>query len=343
MNIYQNGGNLLMVRVRDAVITGICAMMVVQDQMTIGVMMTVSYIAGYLAQPFSNIVSSVNTIQDSAIAYQRLDAIMSHEDNSAAVNGIDSVRSIEFERVAFKYPGAVSPMVLHDCSLKIPIGKSLAIVGRSGCGKSTLLKLLSGSYLPMAGKVIINDMPLPTVREDDYTSQLGFVVQNGTLYSASILENIGFSDEAPDRKKAKEAAALACIDDFIESLPMGYDTKIGTTGIQLSGGQAQRIFIARALYRNPPILILDEATSSLDAITEARIMENVFHFCKGRTLIVAAHRLSTVRNADRIVVIDNGAIVEEGNHAELMEHQGRYAELVKNQISRPAETTFYTK
>lgn len=333
MKIYQNGGNLLMIRIRDAVITGICAMMVVEDQMTIGIMMTVSYIVGYLAQPFSNIVSSVNTLQDSSISYQRLDAVLRHNIDRSG-KSIEEVRFITLKDLTFKYPGSTSDIVLQGCNLEIPIGKSLAIVGRSGCGKSTLIKLLSGSYLPLKGEIKVNGLPLSKIDEDSYTSHLGIVMQNGTLFSTSILENIGFSDPVPDRQKVKEAAKLACIDEFIETLPMGYDTKIGNTGIQLSGGQAQRIFIARALYRNPPILILDEATSSLDAITEARIMDNVFRFCKGRTLIVAAHRLSTVRNADKIVVIQDGKISEEGRHQDLINNQGDYAELVRNQVGQ---------
>lgn len=343
LKIYQNGGNMLMVRVRDAVITGICAVLVTQDAMTIGIMMTVSYIAGYLAQPFSNIISSVNSVQDSIMAYQRLDGIIHCPSDERKDCKIQKVETLNLDHVTFKYPGATSPLVLNECSLQIEVGKSLAIVGESGCGKSTLLKLLTASYLPSTGKVSVNEYPLTDVEEDSFTSQFGIVMQNGTIYSTTILENIGFSDLNPDMDKVKEAARMACIDSFIESLPMGYNTRIGSSGLQLSGGQRQRIFIARALYRNPPILILDEATSSLDAITESRIMDNVFRYCKGRTLIIAAHRLSTVSNADKIVVMSNGKIAEEGTHSELMGYNGIYAGLIKKQIPQSEASDIYSQ
>lgn len=333
LNIYQSGGNQLLDRVRDALITGLCAMLVVDGEMTIGIMMTVSYISGHLKQPINNIKSSINDIQDSMMSYQRLDAIMSERENATGNNHkIDSIYGWGLREACFKYPGESSPFILDDCSIDIQIGKSLAIVGESGCGKSTLLKVLTGSFLPSGGDLIVNDKTFDGIDEESFSSHLGMVMQNGTIYSASIAENIGFSEMEPDMEKVRDAARLACIDGFIESLPMGYDTRIGTTGIQLSRGQSQRIFIARALYRNPPILILDEATSSLDANTEAKIMDNIFTFCKGRTLIVAAHRLSTVRNADKIIVIKNGTIAEEGNHRQLIDANGIYSSLIRNQM-----------
>lgn len=334
LNIYQKGGNLLMVRLRDVVITGLCAMMVVQDQMTLGIMMTVSYITGHLDQPFSNIIGSINSVQDSLMAYQRIYGVTSNFDKIKPRNKeIGNIESLKFENVSFKYPGGGSPWVLKECSLEIPIGQSIAIVGESGCGKSTLLKLISSSYIPQKGRITVNGQEKELLNEESYSSQLGIVMQSGSVFSATILENIGFSDMTPDIEKARKAAQMACIDEFIESLPMGYNTKIGKTGIELSGGQCQRLFIARALYRNPAILILDEATSSLDASTEARIMDNIFRYCEGRTLIVAAHRLSTVRNADKIVVIHDGIIAESGSHDRLVEHNGRYADLIKCQMA----------
>lgn len=334
LNIYQKGGNLLMVRLRDVVITGLCAMMVVQDQMTLGIMMTVSYITGHLDQPFSNIIGSINSVQDSLMAYQRIYGVTSNFDKIRPRHyEVGKIESLKFENVSFKYPGGGSPWVLKECNLEIPIGRSVAIVGESGCGKSTLLKLISSSYIPQKGRITVNGQEKELLNEEYYSSQLGIVMQSGSVFSATILENIGFSDMTPDIEKARKAAQMACIDEFIESLPMGYNTKIGKTGIELSGGQCQRLFIARALYRNPAILILDEATSSLDASTEARIMDNIFRYCEGRTLIVAAHRLSTVRNADKIVVIQDGGIAEAGSHEQLVEYNGRYADLIRCQVA----------
>lgn len=228
-------------------------------------------------------------------------------------------------------------MVLKGISMEIPQGSTVALVGASGCGKSTLIKLLLNLYVPTEGSVSAGGILLEPRFQEAWLSHCGLVSQSGTVFSTSILENIAISDPEPDRERAREVARIACIADFIDSLPMGYDTKLGVAGKELSGGQKQRLFIARALYRNPDILMLDEATSSLDAATEAAIVGNLRRHCKGKTLVIAAHRLSTIRDADRIVCMADGIVTESGTHGELMELDGEYAALIRRQLT-PEQT-----
>ena len=242
------------------------------------------------------------------------------------------MESIVLDNVSFRYPGYGSPYVVKDVSINIEIGKVTAFVGESGSGKSTLLKLLLGFFNVSQGTLCVNGTVMQQVKESSFLEKAAIVMQNGTLFSASIMQNIAIADTEPDPEKVAEAARIAGISEFIESLPMGYHTRIGKTGVELSGGQRQRIFIARAVYREPELLMLDEATSSLDAITEAEVMENIFRHFEGRTVIVAAHRLSTVRCADRILVMQKGRIVESGSHDELMSNDGYYRHLVKRQL-----------
>lgn len=332
MTLYQNGGHTLLVRIRDISITGICATLVVQEQMTLGVMMTVSYIAGRLAGPFGTIITSVNNVQDACMSYNRIEEIHSASMAKDEGRSIKSLESIVLDNVSFRYPGYGSPYVVKDVSINIEIGKVTAFVGESGSGKSTLLKLLLGFFNVSQGTLCVNGTVMQQVKESSFLEKAAIVMQNGTLFSASIMQNIAIADTEPDPEKVAEAARIAGISEFIESLPMGYHTRIGKTGVELSGGQRQRIFIARAVYREPELLMLDEATSSLDAITEAEVMENIFRHFEGRTVIVAAHRLSTVRCADRILVMQKGRIVESGSHDELMSNDGYYRHLVKRQL-----------
>lgn len=332
--LYQSGGNTLLVRIRDIVITGLSACMVVDGSMSIGIMMTISYIVGRLSVPFSSLLGSINNIQDATISYSRIEEIHNTAaDVSACGNQPFGLAPISFENVSFKYPGANCPQVLSDVSFVIRPNHTTAIVGESGCGKSTLIKLLLRFYLPTSGHIVIGDADTACVSDTSWASNVAAVLQNGKLFSGSILANISLSDEKPDREKAMFAARAACIDGFIDTLPMGLNTRIGKTGLELSGGQTQRILIARAIYKRPEVLILDEATSSLDAVTEARIMSNIYSIFRGKTLVVAAHRLSTVRNADNIVVFDNGRITEQGTHQELVGMDGVYRQLVQNQIA----------
>lgn len=334
VNLYNASGNDFIERLRDLSITGICATLVVQDQMTLGAMMTISYICGRLAVPFNNIVSMAATIQDANISYERLDEILSNQSQQPSTllpnknKGID----IQLCSVSFKYAGSTSPYALRDVSIHIPQGKTTALVGESGCGKTTLIKLLLGFYPPTNGAIYINNLSITNINTDDWLSRCGVVMQKGYIFSDSILHNIALSDEAPDLERVREAARMACIDEYFSSLPMGYNTRIGNCGIELSGGQQQRLLIARAIYKRPGFLVLDEATSSLDAHNESEIMHNLTSFNQGRTVVIAAHRLSTIMNADNIVLLDKGKVVEQGTHCELIARKGAYYQLVQKQM-----------
>lgn len=332
--LYQSGGNSLLVRLRDILIMGLCACLVIDGSMTIGLMMTVSYIVGRLSVPFNSFLNSINEVQDANLSYRRIEEI-----HDATVSPVEPDCSplmpecdITFSGVTFKYPGAGSPYVLNNINLTIPRGKTTALVGASGSGKSTLIKLIISFFTPVNGLISVGNVDLSTLPDNVRARHFGVVLQNGKIFSGTILANIALCDEVPDIQRARLAASIACIDEFIARLPLGFHTRIGKTGLELSGGQQQRILIARAIYLDPDILILDEATSAMDAITEASIMENIYRYFRGKTLIIAAHRLSTVRVADNIVVISDGSIAEHGNHIQLMERQGVYSRLVNRQI-----------
>lgn len=332
LKMWQNGGYVFFNRLRDIAITGICATMVVHGEMTIGLMMTVSYIVGRLAVPFSNLIDSINSFQDVRMSYERVEEVMESDATPSGIKPLPEADALYFDSVCFRYPGAGSPMVLDNLSLTIPYGKTTAIVGASGCGKSTLLKLMLGFFTPAAGRVHVGGLSLNEIDEYAWLSKIAVVMQTGSLFSGDILTNIALSDDHPDLSRAQEAAHAACIDDFIENLPMGYNTPIGKIGMEISGGQKQRILIARAIYRNPEIVVLDEATSSLDAVTESRIIHNIMESFRNRTVVVVAHRLSTVRNADNIIVMNKGCVAEQGTHDHLLAIHGLYFELVNNQV-----------
>jgi ATP-binding cassette subfamily B protein len=240
--------------------------------------------------------------------------------------------SITFSNVSFAYPGAGNTPVLRDIHLKIPKGRTTAIVGVSGSGKTTLLKLMLKFYEPQKGEIRLNDVPLSTISHKSWRSHCGAVMQESFIFSESIAYNIAVGLDKPDRKRLEYAAAIANIQEFVASLPMGFSTKIGAEGMGISMGQKQRILIARAVYRNPDFIFFDEATNSLDANNESEIVHNLKPFLSGRTVVVVAHRLSTVRNADQIVVLNKGIIAEKGTHQELVNLKGEYYTLVKNQL-----------
>lgn len=335
LEISIDSGNTLISRIRDLSITGICATLVIQDQMTFGTMMTISYIVGQLTRPISNIMNSITSIQDASISYERLDEIINQEEVISTPHNENfkiPKQDITLKNVSFKYPGSFSPYVIKDLSTSIPYNKVTAIVGASGSGKTTLIKLMLGFYAPQYGEISIGFKNIADINNDLWLKHCGVVMQSGYIFSGTVLENITLSDLTPNIKKAKEAAAIACIDSFIENLPMGYNTKLGINGIELSGGQKQRLHIARAVYKNPSLLFLDEATSSLDANNESNIINNLITYYKNKTVVISAHRLSTVKNADKIIYIENGNIIEEGTHNELLALKGRYYTLVRNQL-----------
>lgn len=221
---------------------------------------------------------------------------------------------------------------MKNINLEIPVGKVTAIVGASGSGKTTLLKLMLGFYYPVVGDLYVDDYKMKDVDMDTWRDRCGVVMQDGRIFSSTVAENIAFADETPEPMRLQEAARIAAIEERIKVLPMGYHTRIGETGINLSGGEKQRIFIARAVYKQPDFVFFDEATSSLDANTERTILSNLQKFYQGRTVLIIAHRLSTVKQADNIVLMDDGEIMEQGNHEELLKLNGYYRRLVENQL-----------
>jgi len=333
LGLYMSGGHTLLDRLKDIAVTGICAMLVIEGKMTIGGMMTVSYIIGRLSGPFNTILGSISEAQSASMSYSRVEEVLSSEEQSTGCKKAENhAADIRFEGVGFKYPGSGSPYVLHDLDFTIPRGKVIALVGASGCGKSTLIKLLLGMFEPSCGKIMVGDDRLADLDADSWLRGCGAVLQGATVFSGTLLSNIALCDEVPDVGRAKQAARTACLDKFIESLPMGYNTRVGVAGVDMSGGQKQRLMIARAVYKNPDLLILDEATSSLDAGNEAAIVANLEEFFRDRTVVIAAHRLSTVSRADNILFMDSGRIVEQGTHGQLVARHGGYYSLIKNQL-----------
>lgn len=331
LNIAQGGGHTVISKVKDLLVTGIGAAMVISGDLTMGTLMTLGYITGRLAQPFSTLNSSISSLQSAMLSYQRIDDVISDESEERGTEKF-SEASMSFENVSFKYAGAASPYVIKDVNLTVEKGKVTALVGESGCGKSTLIKLMLGFYIPQKGVLKLSGHNVSDIDSQDWLRHCGVVMQEAKIFSGTILENMSLSEDTPDIEKASSVLETVGLIDFVKTLPMGIYTKIGVSGIEMSGGQKQRLMIARALYKNPDILFLDEATSSLDANNEKSIVSNINSFGKGKTIIIAAHRLSTVQNADKIVYIKDGRITESGTHSELIAMKGSYWQLVKNQL-----------
>jgi ATP-binding cassette subfamily B protein len=333
---YQQSGAVLINEVKNIFITVIAAKSVVDGNMTLGMMLAVQYIIGQLNGPIEQLISFFNLTQDAKISLDRLGEVHLRNDeedpNDAKMNAIPEGKNIEINNLSFRYDEPESGLVLQDINITIEAGKQTAIVGTSGSGKTTLIKLLLGFYPPVKGEIRIGENNLDGFSISRWRELCGVVMQDGFIFSDTIANNIAPKVEGIDKQRLLHAVNVANISDFIETLPLGFNTKIGSEGHGLSQGQRQRILIARAVYKNPRTIFLDEATNALDANNEKVILENLQEFFKGRTVIVVAHRLSTVKNADRIIVLERGRVVEEGTHHELSELKGAYYTLVKNQL-----------
>lgn len=318
------------------VVTGLCAFLVIRGQITIGTMMTTAFLLGQLTSPVNQLLSFSRNVQYARLSNERVKEITEspEEDNDPkpTMSSSSLTKGLSFEHVYFKYPGTMSPMILNDISLQINHHAVTAIVGVSGSGKTTLLKLLLGLYHVSKGNLKLGDNDISTINCDSWRSKCGVVMQEGYIFSGTVADNIAMGEKDPNTGKLENAIRIACLEDFVKDLPMGVHTKIGETGLPISGGERQRILIARAVYRNPEYIFFDEATNSLDANNERTIMDNLNVFFKGKTVLIIAHRLSTVKNADKIVVLDKGKIVEQGSHTELTSLKGKYYQLVKNQL-----------
>lgn len=333
---YQQIGSLFINEAKNILITFISAKAVISGDITLGMMLSISYIIGQLNNPVMDIVYFIRGWQDASISLERVGEIFSRDDEESPdaqmIMALPPLHSINLENVSFRYGGPKSPMVLKNISLTIPQGKVTAIVGASGSGKTTLMKLLLRFYDPLDGKIRIGSHGIDQFTHSSWRKQCGAVMQDGFIFSDTIAKNIAVADEVIDREKLLHAVKVANIQSFIEELPLNYNTKIGSDGMGISGGQRQRILIARAVYKNPEYIFFDEATSALDAENEKVIMHNLDFFLKGRTSVIIAHRLSTVKNADQIIVLNKGEIVEQGNHEWLTKSKGAYYRLVRNQL-----------
>jgi ATP-binding cassette subfamily B protein len=310
---------------------------VLAGRLTIGGLIAFNSLVALASVPMNNLLTLWDILQRATVLLDRLDDVFEHEpEQGHDRTKLRSVRSltghVAFQNVGFRYGGPEAPPILQGITLQVPAGKTVAIVGRSGSGKTTLAKCLSGLLEPTEGAILFDGLDLKTLNYRDVRRQIGFVLQDAYVFADSISNNIGFGDDEPDVERVVWAARAAAADEFIERLPFGYDTRVGETGLALSGGQKQRVAIARALYNRPPILVFDEATSSLDTESERSVQQNIDELLRGRTAFVIAHRLSTVRNADLIVVLERGRIVEQGTHDELMKREGLYYYLASQQL-----------
>lgn len=327
-------------QVKNILVTFIAATFVIKGKMTLGELLSVSYIVGQMNSPVNQLINFFRSLQEAKLSLERLNEVQNHpteeQNSNQKKNLISDKRSqyseIKFNNVSFQYEGPKSPYVLKDINFTIPDGKITAIVGASGSGKTTLMKLLLKFYEPTQGELFFNSVNINNISPKNLRENCGVVMQDGFIFSDTIERNIATGDENIDKEKLQNAVKIANIEEFINSLPLGYNTKIGASGNGISGGQKQRILIARAVYKNPHYIFFDEATSALDAENEKIIHDNLQQFFKGKTVLIIAHRLSTVKNADQIIVLKNGEIAETGNHQQLVQNKADYFNLVKNQL-----------
>lgn len=332
---YQEAGGTLVNELKNILITVVAALAVINGSMTLGMLLAVSYILGQLNGPLRQMIYFMHSAQDAGLSLERLKEIHETPDETEKETGLAILpegSSVIAKDLTFSYGGPHSRNVLENVDFKLEANTVTAIVGMSGSGKTTLVKLLLGFYAPVSGEIRIGDQSINHMSSGFWRDHCGVVMQDGFIFSDSVARNIALGDEDIDIEKLMHAAKVACIDTFIDLLPLGYNTVIGQQGLSLSGGEKQRILIARAVYKNPDFLFLDEGTSSLDATNEKEIMDHLEGVFKGKTVLIVAHRLSTVKNADQIIVLDKGKIVERGNHAELTKLKGSYYILIKNQL-----------
>ena len=338
LNLRQNqeAGGIFINELKNILVTVLAATAVIGGDLTLGMMLSIQYIIGQLNSPVEQIMGFIYQWQDVSISLDRMNEIHTQQNeenedrNKTQISDVNA--DIHIQDLSFKYDGARPDYVLNDINLTIPKNGVTAIVGASGSGKTTLIKLMLGFYEPNQGDISIGNENLSTFNLTWWRSQCGTVMQEGYLFSDTIARNIAISDDDIDLERLRYAARVANIADYVEALPLAYNTKIGQDGQGVSQGQRQRILIARVVYKNPQYIFLDEATNALDANNEKAIVENLSEFYRGKTVIVVAHRLSTVKHADQIVVLDGGQIAEIGTHVELTAKRGKYYELVKNQL-----------
>lgn len=332
----EEAGGIFINELKNIAITVMSAAAVIEGNMTLGMMLAVQYIIGQLCSPVEQLMDFFYSIQDVKISLERINEIHSMEDENGKAGLLTSIeqksKGINIQNVIFKYNPHVLTKTIDHVDIQIPQGKVTAIVGASGSGKTTLIKLILGYYSVIEGRICIGSTNINDVNKKWWRRQCGVVMQDGVIFSESIARNIAVDDAEIDQVRLLEAAKISCIFDYVMELPLKFDTKIGRDGIGLSQGQKQRILIARAVYKNPEYIFFDEATNSLDANNERKIVENLDRFYKGKTVVIVAHRLSTVKNADQIVVIDHGKVVETGTHDTLTLKKGAYFQLVKNQL-----------
>jgi len=331
----QEVGGLFIDQLKNVFISFLAAKAVISGDITLGMMMALQYIIGQMNAPLSQFIGFIQASQDAKISLERLNEIHTKEDEEPNtvinIKDIPKGKDIEFKNVIFQYEGPNSDKVLNNINLKIPYGKTTAIVGTSGSGKSTLIKLLLKFYYPSEGDILLGGIPFNKYSDSSWRKCCGAVMQEGRIFSDTILSNITVADQC-DNERVEKAAKISNISDFIEALPLRYNTVIGEEGHGLSTGQKQRLLIARAVYKNADYIFFDEATNSLDATNEKIILEYLADFFKGKTVIIVAHRLSTIKKADNIVVLNKGVIIEEGSHMKLVSKRGFYYNLIQDQL-----------
>jgi len=333
---YQQLGSVFFSQTTSLFITFLSAKLVIEGNLTLGMMMAISYIIGQLSGPIGQVIGFAQSLQDAKISLERLNEIHNQPDEeqkmALQISDIPENRTINIRNISFSYSGSPRDYVLEHLNLTIPANKVTAIVGASGSGKTTLIKLLLGFYEPQEGEIKVDQTPLKEINPQVWRQHAGAVLQDGFIFSDTIANNIVLDETTLDKKRLLHAVEMANIREYIEELPLKYNTKIGMEGSGISQGQRQRLLIARAVYKNPYFLFFDEATNALDANNERIILDNLKEFYKGKTVVIVAHRLSTVQHADNIIVLDKGKIVEEGTHQELTKKRGAYYTLVKNQL-----------